>query len=1001
MELRPLKFLSIAMFGILIVVVGVVSTSVVLVKRPNSATISMQTFDFENIGGSKNRGDTWVSSTAPMGNFGTFSSAVIGKNALVWGTCWAYISFDLSSIPDGATITNATIHLYNALGSMGTLVWTSRTADTWNENTLTWNNKPSPFGGMLDAKIVTTIGWHSWSVTTGVQNGKSENNIISLVFFEPTSIEATINENTKEAGTARAPYLEVTYTPYVPPVPPENLSTISDNVSGNPSFDITPSGKWIVTWKSPVDGDIQGGRGMIYYKTSTDQGASWSSASLLFSQDGWNTWDSNGYNYDGAEVVIMPDDSLWVMSSKLIQGTADGSPYYSLAYRKSTDDGVTWGAENYIDNIFAHQPDLIENGWLYAIGNHCLRVGSKILIPVYVRDNSVTVVAEAGCLMTSDSGSTWTFSFINGVGFGGIQGSEPAIAWIGGNNLISIWRSVNSETNHAYKSTSSDLGDSWSAPVDIGRANGGIFNWIWDPELFWFNDNTLALIAAQTDQDVWPSCPASLTLWTSTDSGTTWTWIENIMENTAWAELYHGVESTGENTAYMVYNDGGTATASYIIGANLTYTTYIPPPPPSVYTSHAPITITGNSGFAIGENGVTSGSGTVGDPWIIEGWSIDATDTAGISISGTTSYFIVRSCLIENGGSTNNGIALLAVQNGNISGNTLNNNAMGISVSFSSHNVISANETDGGTYGIVFIYSDTNDIFFNIATGNSSDGIHVTLSSYNYFLSNICTSNVGNGINLQSSPYNELVGNACTGNSIHGIYVGFTSVGCSFFGNTGDIFYEAANVFSFSISPPHAEMVAGLPATFVITFAHVGENAMTCFIQITDTQGWITTAVPSTVTVPENGSAVSLLAVWIPSNLDNNTLDTITVIVRSSDLTILGTGTCSVLGRPLAEFITPPPSGVFSGLISLLSGFTGGDTTTAGYLVALFFIMAPMMVVGVGITQAGRSSKYSGLIVMSFFLMGMFVCVLTGLFPWWPLTFIVALIALVMARDWI
>lgn len=62
--------------------------------------------------------------------------------------------------------------------------------------------------------------------------------------------------------------------------------------------------------------------------------------------------------------------------------------------------------------------------------------------------------------------------------------------------------------------------------------------------------------------------------------------------------------------------------------------------------THKPIWIPKNSHFAINASGVTSGKGTESDPYIIEGWEINATEETGISIYNTTAYFIIRNCRI-------------------------------------------------------------------------------------------------------------------------------------------------------------------------------------------------------------------------------------------------------------------------------------------------------------------------------------------------------------------
>jgi len=73
------------------------------------------------------------------------------------------------------------------------------------------------------------------------------------------------------------------------------------------------------------------------------------------------------------------------------------------------------------------------------------------------------------------------------------------------------------------------------------------------------------------------------------------------------------------------------------------------------YTLHDPIKILSDKDFNAA-NGVTSGSGTQADPYIIEGWEIDLSgkDSSGIQIvssllSPVTKYFVIRNCYIHDG----------------------------------------------------------------------------------------------------------------------------------------------------------------------------------------------------------------------------------------------------------------------------------------------------------------------------------------------------------------
>ena len=72
-----------------------------------------------------------------------------------------------------------------------------------------------------------------------------------------------------------------------------------------------------------------------------------------------------------------------------------------------------------------------------------------------------------------------------------------------------------------------------------------------------------------------------------------------------------------------------------------------------MYSPHDPIYIHGNDNFT-SENGVSGGSGTHNDPYIIEGWEINASSQHGITIIGVNVYFTIRDCYIHDGGINDN-----------------------------------------------------------------------------------------------------------------------------------------------------------------------------------------------------------------------------------------------------------------------------------------------------------------------------------------------------------
>jgi len=91
--------------------------------------------------------------------------------------------------------------------------------------------------------------------------------------------------------------------------------------------------------------------------------------------------------------------------------------------------------------------------------------------------------------------------------------------------------------------------------------------------------------------------------------------------------------------------------------------------------SDEPISISGNAELA---SFCSEGSGQSNDPYIIEGYNIDASTAHGIVIDNTDAYLIIRDCIIENGSFINDnyffGIHLFSCSNVKIINNTVSNN---------------------------------------------------------------------------------------------------------------------------------------------------------------------------------------------------------------------------------------------------------------------------------------------------------------------------------------
>ena len=116
---------------------------------------------------------------------------------------------------------------------------------------------------------------------------------------------------------------------------------------------------------------------------------------------------------------------------------------------------------------------------------------------------------------------------------------------------------------------------------------------------------------------------------------------------------------------------------------------------------HLPILINGDADFNSQAASETwSGSGTLGDPYRIENYYIDASTGHGIDISNTQVYFVIYNCTIFGGTSTYNGINLYNVGNGTITENEIDNDKIGIHTQNSDSNIIEHNNVSYCVKGI-------------------------------------------------------------------------------------------------------------------------------------------------------------------------------------------------------------------------------------------------------------------------------------------------------------
>ena len=128
---------------------------------------------------------------------------------------------------------------------------------------------------------------------------------------------------------------------------------------------------------------------------------------------------------------------------------------------------------------------------------------------------------------------------------------------------------------------------------------------------------------------------------------------------------------------------------------------------------HSPIEIRADTGFTV-ENGVVAGTGTSDDPYLIVGWSIDATEVPfGINVEGTTKAFTIEACRVFGASST--AINLVDVKRASVIDCQMESSFYGLVLEKAQHARISTNTFSENAYAALFLLNTTDsDICDNI-----------------------------------------------------------------------------------------------------------------------------------------------------------------------------------------------------------------------------------------------------------------------------------------------
>lgn len=160
-------------------------------------------------------------------------------------------------------------------------------------------------------------------------------------------------------------------------------------------------------------------------------------------------------------------------------------------------------------------------------------------------------------------------------------------------------------------------------------------------------------------------------------------------------------------------------------------------PPEKTHTPHANIVIEGDTAFTPA-NGVTGGTGTKTDPYIISGWEFNFTSSIGIWVRNTTLNFTIRDCkFTADTGTTITYYAAVHMTNvfhGSVSNCTMGNGFSGIAL-----------------YGCLGITVDKCHIYMN------NIGIILNGTSYSVITDNVIAQNFWMGAHISTDSSSPII----------------------------------------------------------------------------------------------------------------------------------------------------------------------------------------------------------------------------------------------------
>lgn len=173
--------------------------------------------------------DAYVNATDPYTNYGNVTSLELGLSEGEHRR-YAYITFNLSTIPSDATIISGELAVYlSSISGYVASIGVHRCADiSWEEREVTWSNKPGFTAEATDSVYFGTLvivnRRYYWNVTADVQDALNIGRLTEVLKFEWSDKHTYASFRSRE--TTSAPYLKIEYI--TPPVYDVHVDSVQD-----------------------------------------------------------------------------------------------------------------------------------------------------------------------------------------------------------------------------------------------------------------------------------------------------------------------------------------------------------------------------------------------------------------------------------------------------------------------------------------------------------------------------------------------------------------------------------------------------------------------------------------------------------------------------------------------------------------------------------------------------------------------------------------------------